>query len=215
MSIQKRNTPPAGNETAAGDITAPPAVHAVFREAHLRFAVRGLEEKRADQAYLRVDREDTVPLLTYLRDMGGYTHLSFFTAVDRIEDGIFELLYMLHNYELKHDLGVIVRIARDPETGAEGADGEGCRADSIHHLWPAAETYQRELREMFGIDFPGSPRLHEDFALEGWEDIPPMRREFDTREYSERVYYARPGRETHDTRQHMKEKLYPGEAETW
>ena len=40
--------------------------------------------------------------------MGGYTHLSFFTAVDQIEEGLFELLYMLHNYNLTHDLGVIV-----------------------------------------------------------------------------------------------------------
>jgi len=197
---------------SAADPTAPQAVHAVFREIHLRFTVRGLEEIRSDQAYIRVSREDTVPLLTYLRDMGGYSHLSFFTAVDQIEAGEFDLLYMLHNYNLTHDLGVIVRI---PRVDGDDTDKVGCRIDSIHHLWPAAETYQRELREMFGIDFPGSPRLHDDFALEGWDDIPPMRREFDTREYSERVYYARPGRETHNTRTHMKEKLYPGEAETW
>ncbi len=31
--------------------------------------------------------------------------------------------------------------------------------DSIHDLWPTAATYQRELREMFGIDFPDSPRV--------------------------------------------------------
>ncbi|MFP3960329.1 MAG: NADH-quinone oxidoreductase subunit C, partial [Spirochaetaceae bacterium] len=136
----------------------------------------------------------------------GYRHLAFFTAIDYIEEGTFRLVYMLHNYGLRHDLGVMVDIDRQ---------GEGCRMESIHHLWPAAETYQRELREMFGIDFPGSPRLEEDFALEGWDGTPPMRREFDTRAYSEETYYARPGRHTHDTRAHMKEKLYPSEAETW
>jgi NADH-quinone oxidoreductase subunit C len=51
-----------------------------------------------------------------------------------------------------------VRIARDPAS-----------MDSIHGLWPTAATYQRELREMFGIDFPGSPGVDEDFILEGWE----------------------------------------------
>jgi NADH-quinone oxidoreductase subunit C len=187
-----------------------PEVHGVFKELHLRFAVRGLEEIRPDQAYLRVEKDDLVPLLTYMRDQGNYTHLAFFTAVDRIEEGTFQLLYMLHSYDKKHDIGVMVEIPR-----GDGTVGEESSMDSIHHLWPAAETYQRELREMFGINFPGSPRLHENFALEGWEDLPPMRREFDTREYSERVYYARPGRETHDTRRHMKEKLYPSEAESW
>ena len=32
------------------------------------------------------------------QNMHGYTHLSFFTAVDRIEGGMFELHYMLHSY---------------------------------------------------------------------------------------------------------------------
>lgn len=185
---------------------SPPAVHAVFRDIHLRFAVRGLEEKRTDQAYVRVERDDAVALLTHLRDRHRYAHLAFLTAVDRIEQDRFELLYMLHSYCTRHDLGIIVEIVRR---------GEGCSMDSIHHLWPAAETYQRELREMYGIVFPGSPRLYDDFALEGWDDIPPMRREFDTREYSERTYYARPGRTKHDTREHMKRHLYPSEAETW
>jgi NADH-quinone oxidoreductase subunit C len=62
---------------------------------------------------------------------------------------------------------------------------------------------------MFGIDFPGSPRVDESFVLEGWDEIPPMRREFDTREYSERTYFPRPGRSTAETKAHMKEKLYP------
>lgn len=183
-----------------------PEVHAVFRDIHLGFSVHALEEKRPDQAFIRVDKDDAVSLLGHLKRLSGYTHLSFFTAIDRIEEGVFRLLYMVHNYELTHDLGVLVEIPRD---------GEACRMDSIHHLWPAAETYQRELREMFGIEFPGSPRLYEDFALEGWEGPPPMRKEFDTRAYSEETYYVRPGRQTHDTRQQMKEKLYPSEAETW
>jgi hypothetical protein len=38
-----------------------------------------------------------------------------------------------------------------------------------------------------------------------------MRREFDTKAYSEARYVPRPGRTTHDTTEHMKEKLYPEE----
>jgi len=181
-------------------------VHRVFADLHRRYGVRGLEEIRSDQAFLRTDRDEATAVLTHLRDVLGYSHLAFLTAVDRIEEERFELLYMLHNYDLRHDLGIIVEIPRE---------GEGCSMDTIHRIWPAGETYQRELREMFGIDFPGSPRLHEDFALEGWEDLPPMRKEFDTREYSERTYYARPGRTKTDTRKHMKETIYPSEAETW
>jgi NADH-quinone oxidoreductase subunit C len=64
---------------------------------------------------------------------------------------------------------------------------------------------------MFGINFPGSPDVDKPFILEGWEEIPPYRRDFDTKEYSEKTYFPRPGRETHDPAEYMKKKLYPNE----
>ena len=83
---------------------------------------------------------------------------------------------------------------------------------TIHDLWPTAATYQRELREMFGISFPESPGVMDDFILEGWQDKPPYRRDFDTLEYSEANYKQRPGRETFDPTEHMKQQLYPDGA---
>jgi NADH-quinone oxidoreductase subunit C len=82
---------------------------------------------------------------------------------------------------------------------------------SIHHLWAQAQVYQRELREMFGIDFPGCPRVNESFILEGWREIPPMRRDFDTKEYSERTYFPREGRSTIDPSERMARDRYPRE----
>jgi NADH-quinone oxidoreductase subunit C len=38
-----------------------------------------------------------------------------------------------------------------------------------------------------------------------------MRREFDTKKYSEETYFPRPGRKTNDPAEHMKKKLYPDE----
>ena len=199
---------PAAARTPPSETTTPD-LRALGAELALRFGMRALEVQRPGLAFLKVDAENAVALITYLKQLGGYTHLSFFTAVDHIEEGAFDLLYMLHCYGANQDLGVTVRIPR------LGPDNTAPTMDGIHHLWPAAATYQQELREMFGIEFPGSPGLHEDFALEGWQDLPPMRRDFDTKEYSERTYYARPGRTTHDPRTHMKETIYPSEAETW
>ena len=71
-------------------------------------------------------------------------------------------------------------------------DRRKATGDTIHDLWPTAATYQRELKEMFGIDFPGSPRVNE--------------------EYSQQTYRDRPGRVTHDPREHMKKHLYPDPA---
>ncbi len=134
-----------------------------------------------------------------MRDIDGFSHLTLLTAVDWLEEGLFQLTYLVCNRTQHLDLGLRVMIERDAATMA-----------SIHDIWPTAATYQRELREMFGIDFPGSPRLNEEFILEGWNDIPPYRRDFDTKKYAAESYSQRPGRETHDPALHMKQKLYPG-----
>jgi len=169
-------------------------------ELEKRYGAAEIRRQRDDLAFVRLEADRAVDALTYLRDRAGYTHLVFLTAVDVIERGLFRLTYMLHNYDEVSDVGVEVEIPR-----------EHAEMESIHSLWAHAATYQRELNEMFGISFPGSPRLEEPFILEGWDDIPPMRREFDTKAYSEARYFPRPGRTTHDTTEHMKEKLYPEE----
>jgi NADH-quinone oxidoreductase subunit C len=158
--------------------------------------------KREDLAFVECRKVDTPDVLAYLRDHQGYVHLSFITCVDKIEDNKFELVYMLRNHETKHDLGVKTII-----------DRENPVMESVHGYWAAVATYQRELREMFGIDFPGCPRVEENFALESWEGPPPMRRDFDTKKYSEETYFPRPGRETHDPAEHMKNTQYPGRAD--
>ena len=207
------DTPTTGPGRANGSgptagATAGPAGLPVHKDLYdrlaIRFGIAPVEEKRADLAFIGASSEDALALIAHLKQSEGFTHLVFFTAVDHIEEGEFELKYMLHSHDRNLDLGVGVRVSR-----------EEASADSIHHLWPAAVTYEQELAEMFGIDFPGSPRIGHSFVLEGWEDLPPMRRDFDTRAYSEETYYERPGRETHDTREHMRKELYPSEAEKW
>ncbi len=174
-----------------------------MRELHTRlknlFPLGEFTEQRPDLAFLTVPKEHLRALLAHLRDREGFTHLVLLTAVDWLEDGRFQLTYLLCDRSKRRDLGLRVFIPREAAT-----------MDSIHEVWPTAATYQRELREMFGIDFPGSPRLREDFILEGWNDIPPYRRDFDTLKYANDSYNQRPGRETRDPATHMKQQLYPG-----
>lgn len=174
-----------------------------MRELHSKlknlFPLGELTEQRQDLAFITVPQEHLRSLLLHLRDREGFTHLVLLTAVDWIEDNIFQLTYLLSRRAEQRTLGLRVMLARDAAT-----------MQSIHDIWPTAATYQRELREMFGIAFPDSPRVNEEFILEGWNDIPPYRRDFDTLKYAEENYSQRPGRVTHDPAEHMKQKLYPG-----
>lgn len=165
-----------------------------------RYSLQSQQVQSDDLLFVHIKEEDARHCIMDLRDHYGFTHLAFLTAIDYIEDGKFTLTYMLHSYDAHWDIGVQVDVSR-----------ENASMESIHDLWAQAATYQRELKEMFGIDFPGSPRVDEPFILEGWKDVPPMRREFDTKEYSERTYFPRPGRSTNDPAEYMRGKLYPKE----
>ena len=187
--MSDRQTPTAGS---------PVTIDSVADDLSARFRAGSADRRRDDLAFVPVPKGEAVAAITHLKQTWGFTHLVFFTAIDIIERGLFRLTYMLHNYEAGIDVCVQVDVSRDAPV-----------ADSIHHLWAGASTYERELKEMFGIDFPGSPRVDEAFALEGWDDLPPMRRDFDTREYSERTYFPREGRKKHDKVEVMKQELYP------
>lgn len=170
----------------------------LYEKLKQAFKLGEFSVQRDDLAFVTVPREQLRPLLLHLRDREGFTHLVLLTAVDWIEDNSFQLTYLLNDRASARDIGVRLMLPRDAAS-----------MESIHDLWPTAATYQRELREMFGIDFPDSPRVNEDFILEGWIDIPPYRRDFDTLRYSQETFPERPGRETNDPAEYMKQKLYP------
>lgn len=172
----------------------------IFDNLKKQFTLLDITQKEERLNFITIPKEQGVSLVTYLKNLGGFKHLILLTAVDYIEQEKFQLTYLLNNPDEKIDIGVRILIDRNES-----------EMDSMHHLWPTIATYQRELKEMFGIDFPGSPRLNEPFILEGWEGTPPYRRDFDTKAFAEEFYHQRDGRTTQDPAKFMKEKLYPNE----
>jgi NADH-quinone oxidoreductase subunit C len=165
-----------------------------------RFSLTDISGTEPGLRFITVPKGQALAAVRFLLEEHGYRHLVLLTAVDYLEQGVFQLTYLLHNPENKSDIGIRTRIERDYAT-----------MESAHELWPTMATYQRELREMFGISFPGSPGVDDDFILEGWQGMPPYRRDFDTKVFAESFYPQREGRETHDPATYMKEKLYPNE----
>ncbi len=170
----------------------------IIKNIESKFEISDVIVQKQELTFLTIDKNYLEMLLLYLKNYENYTHLAFMNAVDWIEDDKFQLIYMIGNYQTNHNLGIRVFI-----------DRKNPSMTTIHKLWKHAWQFQRELKELFGINFPDSPRVDEPFVLEGWENIPPMRRDFDTKKYSEDTYFPRPGREKLDPKTFMKENLYP------
>jgi len=139
-----------------------------------RFSLLEEHPQRPDLTRIAVPPEQVVTLLGWLKQHSSYRGLTLLSAVDWLEDGEFQLTYLVTSPQERATLAVTTRIARPSDVAARAS------ADSVAALWPQALTYEQELAEMYGIDFPGSPRVGTDFILEDWPHAPPMRRDFDT-----------------------------------
>ena len=164
------------------------------------FELKDVVYQRHDLTFATANKENIPSLITHMRDYEGFSHFVLLSCVDWIEENVFQLTYFLNNPAEKYDLAIRCMIDRDEAT-----------MTSTHHLWKQIATYQRELKEMYGIDFPGSPRVDENFILEGWDDIPPMRREFNTKQYSADTFFPRERPQTNDPEEYMKQQMHPND----
>ena len=157
-----------------------------------------LDTIRKDEGYLhvRVSRVHILEMLLSAKHRFGMETLQLISVVDRIEDGVFQLTWILED---PGGSSVFMISSDFPR--------ENCSVPTIGDIWSTAVIFERELHEMYGIDFPGNPRQNEDFLLEDWRELPPMRRDFDTLEYSIRTYGERQIRSHTDPRQYIADSI--------
>jgi NADH-quinone oxidoreductase subunit C len=133
----------------------------------------GIEVRRKSSRRIRVDlNADALPaLLELLRGRASYVHLSAISCVDWIDEGQFELVYHVWSYELQTLVSAHTRIPRDPGVYI-----------SVYDIYPPAAFFERDIHEMFGLYFEGSPDM-EKFILTEWDGPPPMRKDFDSEKW--------------------------------
>jgi NADH-quinone oxidoreductase subunit C len=93
-----------------------------------------------------------------------YNFLMDLTAVDGLRLNLkprFEVVY--HFFSLSKKQRVRIKVP---------ADGKNPEVDSIVALWPAADWYEREVWDMFGIKFRGHPNLKRILMYEEFQGHP-------------------------------------------
>jgi len=165
----------------------------MFAEIKNRFATTDVEVKREDLYKVTVERHAVFELIFMLRDQHDYQTLNAITCCDWIEEGHFAITYIITTSDRKHTFMVQTMIGR-----------EDAKIDSLTYAFKQAEIMERDLHEMYGIDFPGNDNLIE-LSLENWVHTPPLRREFDTLEFVDNNLTFREGRDDNmDVKKEMK-----------
>lgn len=149
------------------------------------------------QAAIVVQKDQVIMLLSVLKNEG-WRQLSYLSAIDWLEENQFEMVYVLMNWDLGYHLQIRAKIDREfPEM------------PTAISIYPGAIYYERECHEFFGIAFPGNPTYEKQLILENWDDMPPLRKDFDPKAYSDRKFAAREYSETYivsDPNNHQKMK---------
>ena len=139
----------------------------------------GKGEEMHGRAYIKLNAEEVEEAIKKLKE-NGFNHFVMLSCIDWIDKGKFELVYHLWSYEEKEHVMLSIDIDRND-----------AKMQSMSHLFPQIETYEREIHEMYGIEFLGNNRLTP-FLLEGWHHMPPMRKDFDSQKFVKDLYESIP-----------------------
>lgn len=131
------------------------ALHAQFPEAVQQ------AQLATGELQLHIAPEQIVTVCRYLKDTAGFERLSGITGVDWWpKDPRFEVVYFLHSVRHNNRIRLVVSIAENQEL------------DSVCHVWRAANWYEREVFDLFGVVFSNHPSLDRIMLPADWVGHP-------------------------------------------
>ena len=124
-----------------------------------------------DTTTIWIDKKDLIPVLKYLKSeiIFPYKLLYDLTAIDERTRKFrndqpksdFTVVYHLTSFERNDDLRIKVALNTINLT-----------LPSVTSVWESANWYEREVYDMFGINFEGHPRLTRILMPKSWEGFP-------------------------------------------
>ncbi len=115
------------------------------------------------QKYLLVDNSLIPELLQVLRDREQFNYCVDITAVhypQREREKQFDVIWILYSFP------------RNERIRVKALFGDGEAVPSAVGIWPTANWLEREVYDMFGIQFAGHPDLKRILLPDGWKGHP-------------------------------------------
>jgi NADH-quinone oxidoreductase subunit C len=150
---------------------------AVFEAHPENAAVKALSELATDAKFDRAELTITVARENIIAaakavQQAGYNFLEDVTAVDWYpSEPRFQIVYHILSLSLKERVRLVVRL-----------DSEAASLDSITSVWPSANFYEREIFDLFGVNFGGHPNLKRIMMPEDWNGHP-LRKDYPVEGY--------------------------------
>src|SRR3954469_21688979 len=114
------------------------------------------------QLILYIDASRIVDICQFLKQDQKFNRLSAVTALDWLPiEPRFEVVYFLHSLEKNERVRLKCKLG-----------GENPEIDSVTGIWRSANWYEREVFDLFGIQFRNHPNLTRIMMPEGWDGYP-------------------------------------------
>ncbi len=160
------------DQTAVAEQPSAPEKDPVLARVEERFGERLLEAQVTfDQPTFVVKREDLIALATFLRDDPElqFIRLSDICGIDYLNLGKtprFGVIYHLHSFKLNRWARIRVQVDEDDAV-----------VPTLTGEWPGANWFEREVYDLFGIEFNGHPDMTRILTPDEWE-VHPLRKDF-------------------------------------
>ena len=141
-------------------------------QAHFDSSILRREVQSGDQHVVFVDAARNLEILAWLKDDADqrYDLLVDVTAVDYGGGRPIQIVYQLWSVGHKRALRVKCELPLD-----------GLAVDSVVPLWKAANWLEREVFDLFGVDFKGHPDLRRILMPQNYAEGYPLRKDFPLR----------------------------------
>jgi NADH-quinone oxidoreductase subunit C len=133
-------------------------------------------KKEERQFWLKISRRELPAVCLFLKK-NGFDFFSSLSAVDMPAENTIELIYHLWSEKRKAGLNLKTKVDRKKPV-----------IKSISEIYFPAQIQEREICELFGVDFLNNPNLSGLF-LEDWPGPPPFLKDFDWRSYVREKFY--------------------------
>ena len=104
-----------------------------------------------------VIKSNLAKIIDFIKSNYKFTVLKDITAVDNMERGI-ELIYRLYSYENNEDVLLSVNINNE--------------AESVSKIFDSATADEKEIYDLFGVNFVGNDELERLYMPESWQGHP-------------------------------------------